>query len=104
MKIVVNADVGSFRLSDEAARLYMKMSGESLGAGESLDATSRRLAHCPKLRGDPVLVAVIQQLGAGASGTDACLEIVDAPANGWHLLEVCGIEYVISDAARLTRG
>ncbi|TCK84157.1 hypothetical protein [Paraburkholderia sp. BL9I2N2] len=102
MKIVVNGDVGSFRLSEEAARLYMNMSGDSLGAGESLEAISRRLAHCPKLRGDPVLVAVIQQLGARANGAGACLEVVDAPADGWHLLELCGIECVVSDAARPT--
>jgi hypothetical protein len=98
VKIVINREVGAFNLSDEAAHRYLRMSGRSETDSESSATLSRQFAHQYARRSDPVLVEVVEKMGPSASGDDACLEVVDVPATGWRLLDVCGIECVVSDA------
>lgn len=98
MKIVINREVGAFNLSDEAARRYLRMSGRSGMDTESSATLSRQFAHQYARRSDPVLVEVVEKMGPSASGGDACLEVVEVPATGWRLLDVCGIECVVPDA------
>ncbi|MFL9943813.1 MULTISPECIES: hypothetical protein [Paraburkholderia] len=97
MKIVINREVGTFSLSDEAARRYLRMSGRGEIDSESSATLSRQFVHQYARRSDPVLVEVVEKMGPSASGGDACLEVVDVPATGWHLLDVCGIECVVPD-------
>ena len=98
MKIVINREVGTFSLSVEAARRYLRMSGRSEIDSESSATLSRQFAHQYARRSDLVLVEVVEKMGPSASGDDACLEVVDVPATGWRLLDVCGIECVVPDA------
>lgn len=97
MKIVINREVGAFNLSDEAARRYLRMSGRSASDSESIAALSRQFAHQYARRCDPVLVEIVEKMGPSASGGDACLQVVEVPSSGWHLLDVCGIECVVPD-------
>ncbi|PRZ44993.1 hypothetical protein BX589_14238 [Paraburkholderia fungorum] len=98
VKIVINREVGAFNLSDEAAHRYLQMSGRSEMDSESSATLSRQFAHQYARRGDPALVEVVEKMGPSASGGDACLEVVEVPATGWRLLDVCGIECVVFDA------
>ncbi|MEN8503521.1 MULTISPECIES: hypothetical protein [Paraburkholderia] len=95
MKIVVNRDVGAFKLSDEAARRYLLMTGRSEMDSESNAKLLREFAHQHARRSDAALVAVVEAMGRSASGSDAWLEVVEVPANGWRLFDVCGIECVV---------
>lgn len=96
MKIVINGDVGSFRLSDEAVRLYLLKSGQSLGFGQTLASMSAELAHALNRRNDPELVAVVEQLGPRASAAGSQLETVEIPEGSrWHIINVFGIETVL---------
>ncbi|MBU7435790.1 hypothetical protein [Paraburkholderia fungorum] len=98
MKIVINREVGAFNLSDEAAHRYLQMSGRSEMDSKSSATLSRQFAHQYSRRSDPALVEVVEKMGPSASGGDACLEVVEVPATGWRLLDVCGIECVVFDA------
>lgn len=98
VKIVINREVGAFNLSDEAAHRYLQMSRRSEMDSESSATLSRQFAHQYARRGDPALVEVVEKMGPSASGGDACLEVVEVPATGWRLLDVCGIECVVFDA------
>ncbi|WMY09547.1 hypothetical protein [Paraburkholderia phenoliruptrix] len=97
MKIVINSDVGVFRLSEAAAREYLKMIGQNSADDASIAALSHQLARNFELRSDPALVKLVEEMGPCASGDNACLQVVDVPATGWHLLDVCGIECVVHD-------
>lgn len=97
MKIVINRDVGAFTLSDEAARQYLRRKGGEQPTSESVAEVSRQFAHQYAQRSDSRLVEIVERMGPYASGRNARLEVVEVPATGWHLVDVCGIEYVVSD-------
>ena len=96
MKIVVNADTGSFRLSAEAVRMY-HMRCDSITREGPHRETSADYGRATELRADPMLVEVVELLGSKASGPGSQLEIVEINDGvSWHILEVCGIEYVMT--------
>lgn len=83
-KIVYNGCYGGFGLSDEAKKLYSKLSGK----GFSEWSTPR---HCP------FLVQVVETLGCDANGFCAHLEIYETEANKYRIDEYDGSESVITE-------
>jgi hypothetical protein len=67
MKVVYNGIHGGYELSDEALDLYIARVGNPV---ESDDDISRN---------DPILIGVIEELGAAANGKCACLNIFEVP-------------------------
>jgi len=93
MKIVVNADIGAFRLSSEALSLYRTRGGRA--ADVEHDALTA-LARSSDFRTDPVLIGIVEELGPRASGPDSHLEVVEIEDGaGWRVFEVCGFETVL---------
>jgi hypothetical protein len=82
-KVVANGCFGGFGLSDEAIRLY----------GERTDNTD--FYDMDLDRDDPVLVAVVEELGYAANGDCASLYIVEVPTGArWRIDEYDGNENV----------
>ena len=95
MKVLINGDVGSFCLSEVAWRLYQQLVHPHSSASIR-DDTRTLHERCRVLRrNDPRLIQVVEMLGEAANGPDAFLEIVDAPDNGWEIINVSGIECVM---------
>lgn len=67
MKVVINGCFGGFGLSEEVLRLYRERSG-------NVDIDSLDLAYGGTHRNDPILVAIVEELGERANGMCASLE------------------------------
>jgi hypothetical protein len=93
MKIIVNTDIGTFRLSTQALDLYRKRGGCS---EDVKDGNCTSIYHRSGLRADPLLVRIVEELGPRASGPDSQLEIVEVDDRmSWRVFEVCGFEVII---------
>lgn len=86
IQIAINREYGGFRLSDEANRLYKRITGKIYY--ESHDN-----------RDDPDLIRVIRELGPKrASGESSALMIVELPDGvDWHIVDNDGMEHVAED-------
>ena len=83
MKIVINRCYGGFGLSDKALELY-----------NTLADTNLQYA-CELERNDPILVHVVETLGAEANGRFAKLHIVEIPDDvNWEISDYDGMESV----------
>ena len=85
MKVVINTCFGGFGLSDEALARYNEL------AGTNLEYWSYK-----EERNNPLLVQVVEELGAKANDTFADLKIVDIPDDvEWYIHEYDGLESVL---------
>lgn len=102
----MNSEVGTFRLSELAARLYVLRTGGTLLKWISAEATSRsfRGGQGADRRSAPVLVKLVEEPGELASGPESNLEVVSVSAGvQWHLFSVCGIEFVLKSCSAARR-
>lgn len=82
IKVVINRKFGGFGLSDEARALFEQTKGKSIWDYEHK-------------RSDPILIQVVEQLGAKANGEYADLIIVEIPGDvKWHIEEYDGFETI----------
>lgn len=82
MKIVINTCFGGFNISKEAKALYETIT--------SIEAISHEMQ-----RDDPVLVKIVEDLGAEANGSYAKLKVVEIPDDvDWIIEEYDGKEQV----------
>lgn len=96
---------GGFSLSDEAIKLYGKLSGWTVVAEIDKygytnfyrDSVSNDNFICDHdiERDDPLLVQVVEQLGDAARGTHAKLRVVEVPDDvQWTIEEYDGTEWI----------
>jgi hypothetical protein len=82
MKIVINTCFGGFNISKEAKALYETIT--------SIEASSHEMQ-----RDDPVLIKIVEDLGAEANGSYAKLKVVEIPDDvDWAIDEYDGKEWV----------
>jgi len=87
-KIVYNTCYGGFGLSKKAKERYWELKGEPWQ-----DPWWYHEVH----RADPILVQVVEELGEGANGRDAYLDIRELPAGTLYRIdEYDGMENVIT--------
>jgi len=87
MKVVINACHGGFSLSAEAKQAYVAKKGMTQPVSEFFD---RYLD-----RDDPVLVAVVEELGTAADTSVSELRVVEIPDDvEWQIEEYDGSEWV----------
>ena len=85
-RIVINTKHGGFGLSEQASRLFAQRTGI---ANKEL-WSDRDIA-----RDDPVLVAIVRELGVDADTRYAELKIVEVPYGvKWQIEEYDGVEWV----------
>lgn len=83
MHIVINSCYGGFGLSDKALDMYKQLSNKSEVYSFELDRT------------DPILIQVVEALGAEADGRYAKLRIIEIPDDiEWEITEYDGSESV----------
>ena len=83
MKVVINSCYGGFGLSNKALDMYKQLSNESEVYVYTLDRT------------DPILIQVVETLGAEANGRFAKLRIIEIPDDiEWEITEYDGMESV----------
>lgn len=85
-RIVINTKHGGFGLSEQASRLFAQRTGITYDHpwADNLIA-----------RDDPVLVAIVRELGADANGSYADLKIIEVPYGvDWQIEEYDGVEWV----------
>ena len=83
MKVVINSCYGGFGLSDKALDMYKQLSNKSEVYSFELDRT------------DPILIQVVEALGAEADGRFAKLRIIEIPDDiEWEITEYDGSESV----------
>jgi hypothetical protein len=88
MKVVVNRCYGGFGISKKAAALYQARTGAPFDI------------YIDNNRSDPVLVAIVEELGKEADGKYSALEVVEIPDGiEWKIEEYDGMEWV-SEAHR----
>ena len=113
MKVVINDCYGGFGLSDEAITRYAEIKGiqlwpETSEYGHTIHWTcppeERQDGHGPHLdeylldRDDPVLIQVVEELGAKADGKYAKLKIVEIPDwVRWQVSEYDGNEWIAEE-------
>lgn len=85
MKVVINACHGGFSLSAEAKQAYVAKKGMTQPVSEFFDLD----------RDDPVLVAVVEELGTAAWTSVSELHVVEIPDDvEWQIEEYDGKEWV----------
>lgn len=86
MKIVINKCFGGFSLSKEAVNLYK----------QKKNITDPNFYDMDIKRNDPVLVEIVQLIGARANGSCAELEVVEIPddVKDWYISEYDGAEHI----------
>ena len=108
MKIVINTCYGGFSLSAAAMRRYLELKGEPFWeerSGVWLDwldfyrdppeVYDRQVLSVHDLaRHDPLLVQVVEELGAAANGDYARLEVVEVAGSKYRITENDGVENV----------
>ena len=83
MKVVINSCYGGFGLSNKALDMYKQLSNKSEVYAYELDRT------------DPILIQVVETLGAEANGSCAKLRIIEIPDDvEWEITEYDGNESV----------
>ena len=83
--IVINVTYGGFGLSEQAIEMFKKRAG----------VTDPNWYDHDIARDDPVLVAIVRELGADANGNYADLKIVEVPYGvEWQIEEYDGVEWV----------
>lgn len=83
MKVVINSCYGGFSLSDKALDMYKQLSNKYEIYDFELDRT------------DPVLIQIVETLGAEANGRFAKLRIIEIPDDiEWEITEYDGSESV----------
>jgi len=83
-RIVINTVHGGFGLSKQAIEMFKKRAGVTDPVYDSTIA-----------RDDPLLVAIVRELGADANGNYADLKIVEVPYGvDWTVEEYDGTEWV----------
>jgi hypothetical protein len=80
-KVVINATWGGFTLSEAAEERFKELTGREY-----------RPWNFP--RHDPILVQVVEELGAAASGEVANLEVREIKGTQYHIDEYDGYEYL----------
>lgn len=101
-KIVINGCYGGFSVSPAGVRLGRQLSGDPMWGGaclvgdrfESGEAVDRSWGTRDVARHDPVLVQVVEIMGAEASGTAAKLEVVEISGRRYRIDEYDGMETV----------
>jgi hypothetical protein len=106
-KIVINADHGGFGLSDQACRKYLELNQFSYEervnehdprgtiSGQMFYVNDKFWSYRDIDRDDPLLVRVVEELGAEANSRYASLKIVEIPADvDWTLEEYDGLEWI----------
>lgn len=84
-KVVINKCHGGFGLSDKAEARYKELAG----------ITDPDWWYGDIDRDDPILVRVVEELGADADGNYADLKVVKIPADvDWEIDEYDGAEWV----------
>ena len=87
MKIVINACHGGFSLSLEAKQAYVAKKGMTQPVSEFFDRDLDR--------DDPVLVAVVEEMGKEANGFCAELKVIEIPDDvEWEVEEYDGLEWI----------
>ena len=87
MKVVINACHGGFSLSQEAKQAYVAKKGMTQPVSEFFDRDLDR--------DDPVLVAVVEELGTAADTSVSELRVVEIPDDvEWQIEEYDGSEWV----------
>lgn len=90
MKLVINRCYGGFSLSEKAIALCVE---------RGADIDPNRRGYDAK-RDDPIVIGVVEELGAEANGAYASLEVVEIPDDvDWEIEEYDGSEWV-SEAHR----
>ena len=81
MKIVINTTYGGFNLSGKAIKMYRDLGGiTTFGDAD---------------RNDPILIGVIESMGANAAGYSSKLKIVEIPDDvEWQIDSYDGVEWV----------
>ena len=83
MKVVINSCYGGFGLSNKALDMYKQLSNKSEVYAYELDRT------------DPILIQVVETLGAEADGCYAKLRIIEIPDGiEWEISDYDGMESV----------
>jgi len=87
MKVVINACHGGFSLSAEAKQAYLAKKGMTQPVSEFFDRDLDR--------DDPVMVAVVEELGTSADTRMSELRVVEIPDDvEWQIEEYDGSEWV----------
>lgn len=87
MKVIINTCFGGFGLSKRAYDLYKQRAGVENIAEYSWDED---------YRADPIMVAVVKELGRDADDMFSCLEIVEIPDEyNYDIDEYDGLEHII---------
>lgn len=101
VKIVVNGNIGQFRLSRAALDLYASRKGfrvvfdADVALRENADGDAEAFSWSTLDRADPDLVRVVEELGEEAWGRDAELRIVPIPdGSDWMVRSICGYEFI----------
>jgi hypothetical protein len=109
MKVVINKCYGGFSLSEKAIRrgrelgaqwaVDCTLKGEKYPSGEvndwSMDMYHPSYDDKPSFRADPLLIQVVQELGAEADGSCAELQVTVIPDGiDFEIQEYDGIEWV----------
>lgn len=85
-RIVINTKHGGFCLSEQASRLFAQRTGITYDHAWADNLIARD---------DPVLVAIVRELGADANGDYGDLKIVEVPYEvEWQIEEYDGVEWV----------
>ena len=81
--IVINTCFGGFSLSDEAKELYATKADKPIEYSWNLEPD------------DPILVAVVTELGTDANGMSSDLKVVEVPDGvSWTIKEYDGMEHI----------
>lgn len=104
MKIVINSDFGGFGLSDEAMRGYLSRKFGKDGFYEEgpdkngffhFYVNGEYFNEHDIPRDDPVLIEIVEKMGADASGRYASLKVVEIPDDvEWYVEEYDGREQI----------
>lgn len=87
MKVIRNTCYGGFGLSDEAIDLFNQRSGEPV-----IDYIS---SFDDKIRSNPILVQIVEELGEEADGFCARLEVVEIPdGTNYYISDYDGVETI----------
>jgi hypothetical protein len=113
IKVVINEDGGTFRLSHKALMRLAELKGISLRIQNEdpshgiyyeqyywvhVDGTETRYDLMSLRRDDVALIQVVEELGVLANTDGSELSIVTVPGGiPWRILTVAGFEVVISD-------
>ena len=86
MKVIINTDFGGFGLSEKALALYEERTGHK----------SPKYYQGEAHRDDPVMVAIVEELGEEANDKYSDLEVVEIPDGyNYDIDDYDGLEHII---------